>query len=68
MHVQSRRAAEYAKADEIIAKDAAAIFVYYIQGYTLLKPYVTGRPLNKDGFFPGAMFREYFRDAYTAKK
>jgi ABC-type oligopeptide transport system substrate-binding subunit len=65
---EQKRWAMYAKADEIIAKDAAAIFVYYIQGYTLLKSYVKGWPLNKDGFFPGTMFREYFRDVYIAKK
>jgi ABC-type oligopeptide transport system substrate-binding subunit len=65
---EKKRMAMYAEADKLIAQDGAAIFVYYIQGFTLLKPAVKGWPLNKDGFFPGTMFREHYRNAYIAKK
>ena len=43
------RATLYQQADEIIAKQAAAVFVYYPYNFGLVKPYVQGMPKNKAG-------------------
>ncbi len=44
----------YAQADEILAKEAACIVVWYIYAYGLLKPWVSNLPLNSNGEFTPA--------------
>jgi oligopeptide transport system substrate-binding protein len=46
-----RRAALYQQADEIIARQAAAVFVFYPYSFGLIKPHVQGLPRNKAGAF-----------------
>jgi oligopeptide transport system substrate-binding protein len=44
-----RRKQLYAQSDEILVKDAGAIFLYYPNAYGLLKPKMKGMPVNKQG-------------------
>ncbi|HLT21525.1 MAG TPA: peptide ABC transporter substrate-binding protein [Thermomicrobiales bacterium] len=52
----------YQKANEVLAREAACIPVYYIYAYGLMKPYVTNLPRNSNGeFTPGwnVFIRDY---------
>lgn len=46
---QEKRKQLYAQSDEILVREAGAIFAYYPQGYGLAKPKVKGIPKNKEG-------------------
>jgi oligopeptide transport system substrate-binding protein len=47
----AKRTQLYQQADQILAQQAAAVFVYYGYRYGLIKPYVQGLPKNKAGEF-----------------
>ncbi|MHB8575734.1 MAG: peptide ABC transporter substrate-binding protein [Dehalococcoidia bacterium] len=44
-----KRAALYAQADQIMAQQAGAIFVYYAYNIGLVKPYLQGMPKDRSG-------------------
>lgn len=46
---QEKRKQAYYKSDEVLAKDAGAIFVHYPYRFGLMKPRVKGMPVNKQG-------------------
>ncbi len=46
---QEKRKQLYAQADEILVREAGAIFLYYPQGYGLLRSKIKGMPKNKEG-------------------
>jgi ABC-type transport system substrate-binding protein len=45
----AKRQAIYKKADDILVREAGAIFAYYPLHYGLRKPYIKGMPVNKEG-------------------
>lgn len=46
-----KRAQLYQQSDQIIAQQAAGVFVYYPYGFGLIRPYVSNLPKNKAGEF-----------------
>lgn len=61
---QQKRVQMYQQADETIAKQGVATFVYYIYYYDLRKPWVVGLPKNKAGEpvpYSNMFLREYER-------
>jgi oligopeptide transport system substrate-binding protein len=45
----AKRQAIYKKADDILIREAGAIFAYYPNAYGLRKPTIKGMPVNKEG-------------------
>jgi ABC-type transport system substrate-binding protein len=46
---QEKRKQIYAQSDEILAREAGAIFVHYPYRFGMMKPYLKGMPTNKQG-------------------
>jgi oligopeptide transport system substrate-binding protein len=46
---QEKRKQLYAQSDEVLAKDAGAIFVHWPYRFGMIKPYLKGMPVNKQG-------------------
>ena len=46
---QARRQQLYQAADEILVREAGAMFLYYPTGLGLAKPWVRGLPAERDG-------------------
>ena len=57
----AKRQAIYKKADDILVREAGAIFAYYPHAYGLRKPYIKGQPTNKEGQ-PVPDFNIYLRE------
>jgi oligopeptide transport system substrate-binding protein len=58
----AKRQAIYKKADEILVREAGAIFAYYPLAYGLRKPTIKGQPVSKEGL-PVPDWNIYIREA-----